>query len=121
MTTNVGWNGVLSPGTVASNPAPAPADPALVQRFNEAMAPQSVASTPTAPSSADASPVDPTLATDRQLARLPPGQLVRLQAQWGDDDTGLRQHAKVMLDLIEKPIQQSIMKAIRKSFSKDDD
>jgi hypothetical protein len=57
-----------------------------------------------------------------KVVELAPGvTLVRLQAQWGDDDTGLRQHAKVMLDLIEKPIQQSIMKAIRKSFSKDDD
>ena len=116
MTTNVGWNGLVVPGSVTAPLAPAPADPALVQRFNEAMAPQAVAST-----SADAAPVDRTLATDRQLARLPPGQLERLQAQWGDNDKGLRQHAKVMLDLIEKPIQQSIMKAIRKSFSKDDD
>ena len=116
MTTNVSWNGVLLPGSGAPNPAPAPADPAQVQRFNEAMAPLSAASV-----SADAAPPDRTLATDRQLARLPPGQLERLQAQWGDDDKSLRQHAKVMLDLIEKPIERSIMKAIKKSFERNDD
>ncbi len=115
MTTNVGWNGIIMPVTSTASAVPAPADPALVQRFNEAMAPQAAASTVTE------APIDRTLATDRQLARLPPGQLARLQAQWGDDDTGLRQHAKVMLDLIEKPIQQNIMKAIKKSFSTNDD
>lgn len=109
MTTNVGWNGVMVPGTAGGSAVtPAPADPALVQRFNEAMSPQSV-------------PVDPTLATDAQLNRLPPYQLAQLQARYGDDIQGLRRHGKIMLDLIEKPIQQAIMKEIRKGFSRRDD
>lgn len=113
MTMNVGWNGVVVPGTaVGSAVAPTPADPALVQRFNEAMAPQSAT---------QSAPADPALATDAQLNRLPPYQLAQLQARYGDDIEGLRRHGKVMLDLIEKPIQQSIMKQIRKGFNHKDD
>ena len=42
MTTNVAFNAMPLPGMAAA-PAPlTPADPALVDRFNQAMAPQSV-------------------------------------------------------------------------------
>lgn len=116
MTTSIGWNGVVVPGAAAATAVTGPADPVLVQRFNEAMVPQSVVSR-----SADAAPVDRTLATDRELARLPRSLLEQLQVRWAQDDTSLRQHAKVMLDLIEKPIERNIMKAIQKSFRRDDD
>lgn len=120
MTTNVGWNGLVVPGSVTAPLAPAPADPALVQRFNEAMQPQS-AQAPTAQTPATEDLSGFPQATDRELARLPRGQLERLQARWGDNDTNLRVEAKVLLDIVEKPIQQAIMKEIKKSFRRNDD
>jgi hypothetical protein len=122
MTTNVGWNGSTIPAaspafTVA---APQPVDPALVQRFNEAMAPQPAAPAQS-PSGASEDLSGFAQATDSQLARLPRGQLERLQARWGDNDTQLRVEAKVVLDLVEKPIQQAIMKEIKKGFRRGDD
>ncbi len=123
MTTSVGWNGLTIP---AASPAstvalPLPADPALVQRFNEAMAPQSSQAPAQAPSGAGDDLSGLPQATDSQLARLPHAQLERLQAKWGDNDISLRVEAKVVLDLMEKPIQQAIMKEISKSFRRADD
>lgn len=121
MTTNVGWNGMVVPGSAAAPLSLAPADPALVQRFNEAMTPQSSPASAQAASDAGDDLSGLPQATDSQLARLPRGQLERLQAKWGDNDISLRVEAKVVLDLIEKPIQQAIMKEIRKSFRRGDD
>lgn len=118
---NVGFNGVSLPG-IAPAPAPlAPADPALVDRFNQAMAPQSASA-----GTADQPATNPDLsgmrqATDAQLARLPRGLLDRIKARYGDDETSLRVAARVALDLIEKPVQQAIMKQIRKGFEHRDD
>jgi len=121
MTTNVGWNGVALPGSVPVSLAQASADPALVQRFNDAMAPQSAQAPVQAPAGASEDLSGFPQATDSQLARLPRAQLERLQAKWGDNDTHLRVEAKVVLDLIEKPIQQAIMKEIKKGFRRGDD
>ena len=123
MTTNVGWNGltILAASPAYAAAAPQPADPALVQRFNDAMAPQSAQAPAAAPSAASEDLSGFPQATDSQLARLPRAQLERLQAKWGDNDTSLRAEAKVVRDLIEKPIQQAIMKEIKKSFRRDDD
>mgnify|MGYP006915220289 FL=1 len=60
-------------------------------------------------------------ATDAQLNRLPAGQLERMRVRYGSDETALRVAGKVALDLIEKPIQQTIMKQIRKGFERRDD
>jgi hypothetical protein len=121
MTTNVGWNGLTIPGASPASAvaAPLPADPALVQRFNKAMAPQPAPAQLPAGAGEDLSGF--AQATDSQLARLPRGQLERLQAKWGDNDTQLRVEAKVVLDLVEKPIQQAIMKEIKKGFRRGDD
>ena len=123
MTTNVGWNGLTIPaaslGSTAA--APAPVDPALVQRFNEAMAPQASQAPAQAPSAAGVDLSGLPQATDAQLARLPRAQRERLQAKWGDNDASLRVEAKVVLELIEKPLQQAIMKEIRKGFRRRDD
>lgn len=122
MATNVGWNGLTIPAVSLGSTAagPAPADPALVQRFNEAMAPQSAAPAQS-PSGASEDLSGFAQATDSQLARMPRGQLERLQAKWGDNNTQLRVEAKVVLDLVEKPIQQAIMKEIKKGFRRGDD
>ena len=119
MTTNVGWSGALVPGTPTAPVAMAPADPALVQRFNEAMAPQSAQASAPAPASEDLSGLPQ--ATDSQLARLSRTQLERLQAKHGDNEAQWRAEAKVLLDLTEKPIQQAILKEIKKYLRKDED
>jgi hypothetical protein len=123
MTTNVGWNGLTIPAaSLASTVAVTlPADPALVQRFNEAMAPQSAQAPAPSPAGASEDLSGFPQATDAQLARLPRAQLQRLQAKWGDNDTQLRVEAKVMLDLMEKPMLQAVMKEIKKSFRRGDD
>lgn len=123
MTNNVGWSGLTIPAASlpSSAAAPLPADPALVQRFNEAMAPQSAQAPAQAPSGTSEDLSGFPQATDNQLARLPRGQLERLQAKWGDNDVSLRVEGKIILDLIEKPIQQTIMKEIRKGFRRGDD
>ena len=123
MTTNVGWNGLTIPAASlgATAAVPLPVDPALVQRFNDAMAPRSAQVPAQAPAGAAEDLSGFSQATVSQLARLPRGQLERLQAKWGDNDTQLRVEAKVVLDLMEKPIQQSIMQEIKKSFRRGDD
>ncbi len=121
MTTNVAFNAMPLPGMAAA-PAPlTPADPALVDRFNQAMAPQSVQAATGEPPAATPDLSRFPQATDAQLNRLPAGQLERMRVRYGSDETALRVAGKVALDLIEKPIQQTIMKQIRKGFERRDD
>ncbi len=121
MTIEAGWSGSVSPGLVTAQAPKAAPDPLQVQRFNEAMVPQAQP----VQSAGAIQPVEDLYglprATDSQLARLPRAQLERLQARWGSNDDALRVEAKVTLDLIEKPIQQAILKEIRKGFGRRDD
>lgn len=58
----------------------------------------------------DASSSQP-LATDEQLASLPAGELDRLRAQYGNDDTGLREEAYLLCEFYKR-LQDTMLRNI---------